>query len=311
MTERLFFPKQHSYGRAKLDTLLGHEPTTHNEIRKDTLSVIWTPGFIAIFGLIIIVGLGAASVITQGWTNSYYPLGLILILYHIPILVGGIVLFRRAQSSWLRRGVLLSIPWLFISAIYYWITYDSLDQVSTLTLHLQAAAGIALACAYLCLSLAYIPSNRWDIWFFRLTPVVLIIAIGVRLYLRLYVGSLLGNIETIVYNEALYFSLFTWWLRPARWKYQAGPSFLFGLFPLITIIATLSSVSTTDKRFFFMQIAFLALFLGILRLIRQEARSIPAYKPAASEEQGDTTIKQEEVNEEPEKATAEEVYRES
>jgi hypothetical protein len=240
--------------------------------------VIWKPGFIVIFGLIAIVGMAAASVITQGWTNAYYPLGPVLILYHIPVLIGWIVLLRCTRSFWLKCSALLGIFWVVLSCSYYWATYNSLDQISTLTLHLQAAAGAAFAGMYLCLSLAYIPENRWDVWFFRLAPVVLILVLGITLYLRLYIGTLLGNTEIAVYNEALYFSLFTLWLRPACWKYRAGPTFLLGLFPLVAIVAMLAPESTTPQRFFFIQVAFLAMSLAILHLIRQETLHIPTYK---------------------------------
>lgn len=284
MADSLFFPKKHNYGQLTLSTTPEHEPTTHSQTPKDAPPVIWTPGFMVIFGLIVVVGVAAASVITQGWTNAYYPLGPVLILYHIPVLIGWVVLFKRTQSFWLKCSALLGVLWIVLSCSYYWATFNSLDQSSTLTLHLQAAAGLAFAGTYLCLSLAYIPENRWDAWFFRLAPVVLILTLGITLYIRLYIGTLLGNIEISLYSEALYFSLFTLWLRPACWRYQTGPTFLFGLFPFIAIIGMLVTPSTLAQRFFFTQVAFLAMSLAILHLIRQEALHIPAYRQRTAQD---------------------------
>ncbi len=278
MADSLFFAKKHSYGQLTLSTMQGHEPTTHPETRKNRSPVIWTPGFIVIFGLIVVLGLAAASVITQGWTNGYYPLGLVLILYHIPVLIGWIILFRLTRSFWLKWSTLLGIFWIVLSCSYYWGTYNTLDQISTLTLHLQATAGIVFAGVYLCFSLAYLSESRWDVWFFRLVPIGLIAVLGITLYVRLYTGTLLGNTEVVMSNEVQLFSLCVLWLRPACWKAQPGPTFLFGLFPFITVAILLVATGTLSQRFFFTQVALLAMFLAILHLIRQEMLHIPGHR---------------------------------
>lgn len=291
MADSLFFAKKHSYGQLTLSTIPGHKPTTQPETRENKPPVIWTPGFTVIFGLIVILGLSGASMITQGWTNAYYPLGVVLILYHIPVLIGWIILFRLTQSFWLKCSALLGVLWVVLSCSYYWGTYNWLDPFSTLTLHLQVTAGVVFAGAYLCLSLASLSESRWDVWFFRLTPVLLILMLGIALYFRLYTGTLLGNTEVVMANEVEYFSLSVLWLRPACWKAQPGPTFLFGLFPLIATIATmLTAISNTTQRFFFIQVAFIAMFLAIIHLIRQEVLHIPAYRQhmARKEDQGES-----------------------
>lgn len=281
MADSLFFAKKHSYGQLTLSTMPGHKPTTQPETRENISPVIWTPVFTVIFGLIVILGAASASMITQGWTNAYYPLGVVLILYHIPVLIGWIILFRLTQSFWLKCSALLGVLWVVLSCSYYWGTFNGLDQISTLTLHLQATAGVVFAGVYLCLSLASLSKSRWDVWFFRLTPVLLILVLGIALYSRLYVGTLLGNTEVVMSNEMEYFSLAVLWLRPACWKAQPGPTFLFGLFPLVATIATMLTVTGTSniaQCFFFIQVAFIAMFLAILHLIRQEVLHIPAYR---------------------------------
>src|SRR5690349_13512891 len=41
--------------------------------------IIWTPRFIVIFALTLVVGLSVASLATQGWDNHYYQPGWILL----------------------------------------------------------------------------------------------------------------------------------------------------------------------------------------------------------------------------------------
>jgi len=288
MADSLFFTKKHNYGQLTLSTTSGHKPTTQPETRENTQPVIWTPVFTVIFGLIVVLGLAGASMITQGWTNAYYPLGLVLILYHIPVLIGWVILFRLTQSFWLKCSALLGVLWVVLSCCYYWGTYNGLDQISTLTLHLQATTGIVFAGIYLCLSLASLSESRWDVWFFRLVPVFLLLVLGITLYSRLYLGTLLGNTEVVMSNEVGYFSLIVLWLRPACWKAQPGPTFLFGLFPLVAVISTmLAATSDTAQRFFFIQVAFIAMFLAIMHLIRQEVLHIPAYRQQMARKEPD------------------------
>src|SRR4051794_29410632 len=52
--------------------------------------IIWTPRFIIIFFLVIVIGLSAASILTRGWLNGYYPAGWVLMAYTVVNLGGWI-----------------------------------------------------------------------------------------------------------------------------------------------------------------------------------------------------------------------------
>lgn len=242
----------------------------NSRIAMQKTGIIWTPRFIVIIALILIVGLSTASVVTQGWFNNYYSSGPVLMLYTVPSLICWIVLSRYARTRWLRWGIIFGYLWAILTGLYYRLNYGFVDPHIPTTLHLQVAIYSALTLAYICISLAYVPMSRGDVWFFRLAPIVIAGFFLAQLVLRFVFGRIALGMEAIIFSEILYFDVLVWWARPSCWKRQPGPTFLFGLIPFIEIALTISPTVTEEMKFFFMQVSLIVMLIGILRLLQCE-----------------------------------------
>jgi hypothetical protein len=152
------------------------------------------------------------------------------------------------------------------------LNYGFIDPHIPTTLHLQVAVYSALALAYICISLAYAPMSRGDIWFFRLAPIVLGAFFLAQIILRIVFGWVAQGMEAIIFSEIVYFDVLVWWARPSCWKKHPGPTFLFGLIPFLEIALTISPAITEEIKFFFMQVSLIVMLIGILRLLQCELR---------------------------------------
>ena len=66
--------------------------------------IIWTPRFIIIFALTLVLGLSIESLLTQGWLDGYYS-GLWIFQVHvICVCLGWITLLVLTHSNWIRIG---------------------------------------------------------------------------------------------------------------------------------------------------------------------------------------------------------------
>ena len=73
--------------------------------------VIWTPHFIIIFALALIIGLSVASLLTQGMLNGYYPPQAVLLVLVALALGGWIAVARLVRSLWTRMGGIFGSIW--------------------------------------------------------------------------------------------------------------------------------------------------------------------------------------------------------
>jgi hypothetical protein len=252
--------------------------------------IIWTPRFIVIFALTLVLCLSIESLLTQGWLNGYYS-GLRVFQVHVVfVCLGWLALLVLTHSSWIRIGSVFGIIWALFMIIYiiiYSLNTDLALRVHTL---INAATCIALLGSYICLSIDKMPINRLDAWLFGLAPIVVCIAITFIYFLTPANERSLISLENAIATIALILSLLVWWIRPTSWKSQPGPTFLFGCVPLILLILALLAkefnpsnyflakvlsrpvpyLLTNDSNFFFSQVALLCLFLGIMRVLQFE-----------------------------------------
>lgn len=77
---------------ANQETIIAPEPVVDQAQRTDEvpIRVIWTPRFIVIFALILVVGLSADSLLVQARDNGYLAGNGILLAHLIPILSCGL-----------------------------------------------------------------------------------------------------------------------------------------------------------------------------------------------------------------------------
>lgn len=235
-------------------------------------SIIWTPCFILIFGLTLVIGLSMAALLTEGWTNRYYA-GEWVLLFYIALLSGGwIVVIARTRSPWVRIGGIFGGIWTFLTGSSYILGLLTVDPQSPIIAHLNAATNSALLGAYICFSINRTPLRRWDTLFFRFAPIIggcIIILIFLLIPAK---NRSLSTLESTIAGVTLYLCLLVWWLRPSCWKTQPGPTFLFGIVPVIQLILAIPGAIPLDTNLFFTQVMLLSTLLGILRMVQGEIR---------------------------------------
>lgn len=248
------------------------EPQSGKLITTTQSPIIWTPRFILIFGLTLVAGLSTATLLTEGWLNKFYA-GEWILLSYIALLSGGwIAVMVRARSPWMRIGGIFGGIWGFLTGISYILGLLTVDPHSPIIAHLNAATNSALLGAYICFSITRTPLRRWDTLFFRFAPIIGGCTIILIFLLIPAVDRSLSKLESTIAGVTLYLCLLVWWLRPSCWKAQPGPTFLFGLAPVILLILAIPGAITTDANFFYTQVMLLSTLLGILRVVQGENR---------------------------------------
>jgi hypothetical protein len=238
--------------------------------------IIWTPAFILRFVLVLVIGLSAAGLLTEGTVNNYYPGEWPELLFTVIAFTVWFAIFASASSIWVRLGATLGIIWTGFMGLRFCVTLlIPHDQTYTIIAHLTAAQDIALLGSYLCLSIAYTPFRRWDTWFFRIAP--FIAAISVFILYRYASGQLqhtLRGLENSVAEVTLLLCFCIWWLRPSCWKFQPGPTFILGLIPLIQLIFSLPHTYTNGEPIFFTLVVLLMSALAAMRVLQYEQKYV-------------------------------------
>src|SRR5260370_33765285 len=73
--------------------------------------VIWTPRFIVIFVLTLVIGLSIESLLTQGWLNHLYTGQWIFQAHVILIFFCWLALAVLAHTGWVRIGSIFGCIW--------------------------------------------------------------------------------------------------------------------------------------------------------------------------------------------------------
>lgn len=250
--------------------------------------IIWTPFFMVLFALLLVLGLSADALLADGWIAHFY-LGQWILQVHIIVAgIAWLTLAVFARSEWVRIAGIFGCIWAIFMSIDIAIISASRNQSSPLVPPVNAAICIALLGAYICLSIDQIPFRRWDALFFGLAPIGGVLAVVLDYFLTPAGTWSLGLFEGYVAATALVLATFVWWLRPSCWKAQPGPTFFFGIAPLTllllaipsmgfnesnfflaqVVLVPVSTLTATEANFFFSEVAILCLILGTLRILR-------------------------------------------
>ena len=233
--------------------------------------VIWTPRFIVIFALTVVVGLSIANILTQGWLNGYYKSDWAFLAYAAPVFGCWIALLLRARSPWIRMGAAFGCIWSVFSSISFVLDFFSVSPHSIIVAHLNAAIDSALLGSYICLSIARTPIYRWDSWFFKLVPILSGSIVVVAYFLAPTQPPALDYLEHVIALVALSLSTVVWWIRPSCWRTQPGPTLLFGVVPFILLLFAIpNNTATPETYFFYTLVILLCLLLGNMRLLQCE-----------------------------------------
>ena len=134
--------------------------------------IIWTPRFIVLFFLTLVLGLSAESVLTQGWLNGAYRAEWVLLGHAVLILTCSIATIIQSRSSWVRAGCIFGCIWAVFTGASNVITLLGISGRSIIVLQLQAAIVCALLTMYICFSTHSIQFRYWDSIFFWLSPLI-------------------------------------------------------------------------------------------------------------------------------------------
>ena len=252
-----------------VDAEQGQEGQTR-ETPTTAQTVVWTPRFIVLFGLMIAIGLSAESLLTQGWLNGIYREEWVLLAHTLLVLGCLVVLVRKGKATWIRVGAVAGCVWAVFTSASYTALLLGIGKNSVILAQFHATMACALLATTICLSTHRIPFRHWDSLVFWLTPLVGGIAV-----LTLYTLArtdphhtrVLANDTTMV---LLALCVTLWWLRPSCWRSKPIVTFLFGLVPFLFLLTPLVPIDTIGTPFFLSQLLLLCLFLGVLRVVQGE-----------------------------------------
>lgn len=250
-------------------------------------AVIWTPRFLVIFTLTLVVSLSVTSLLAVVQSNTAYSTDRVVLLYALVALACWIMVLIRARMPWIRLGALFCVAWAVLEAGGAIFGLLGIETRAVVFIHLHAATNSALLGACICLTSAYTLESRWDAWFFRLAP---LLSIGFSAWL--FLPSLgknqpLFGLERAITTVLLYLSLFSCWLRPSSWKVQPGPGFLLGAIPLIQLILNASHDAPPTMQYFFSLVMLLCMLLTGMRILQgelQQKRRLTSTAPLHSQE---------------------------
>jgi len=238
-----------------------------------TQVIIWTPSFMVIFALAVVLGLSAESLLTQGWVNGLYHGDWVLLALAILVFGGWIITLVRAHSWWIRSGAIFGCAWALFACLNAGIGLQAIDPSSPIIAHLNAASCSALLGSYICLSLDRTPLHRWDAWFFVFALVLGSSTVALAYFLTPADDRSLSTLEGDLAATALFLCVFVWWVRPSCWNARPGPTFLFAMAPTILLILSIPGIVDSSTNFFLNQVIFLCIILGIMRIFQCEAVS--------------------------------------
>lgn len=249
--------------------------------------IIWTPRFLLIFALTLVVGTSLESVLASAWsTGVWSEIGHWFILGHLMLLtLGWLVLGIVTGSRWIRVSCIFGGIFVIFLGLNVFTSLNGIDASSPLQASINAATCLALLGAYIGLSIEGTSLGAWDISLFWLA--LLVGGAALMVVYRLTAQSSPVTLENALAALALSAAGLFWWARPSCWKKQPGPTLLLGSVPFILLSLALVNASahnfflldiliphtvsyTEVSTFFFAQFVLLCLFLGCLRLIKSE-----------------------------------------
>jgi len=236
-------------GVASVETTQANDLPTSGNLVQETQAprpVVWTPRFIVVFFLTLVIGLSVESLLTEGWLNGTYKTEWILLGHTLLILICLIALIIKGRSTWIRMGAIFGCIWaVFTGASYIAVLF-----------------GIT------------IPFRRWDSIFFWLAP--LAGGSGVAILYALartnphHARVLISATITVL----LWLSVAIWWLRPSCWRSQPCITFLLGLAPLLMIVVPSIAPDNIGTPLFMDQVLLLCILLGVMRVLEGEIRQV-------------------------------------
>jgi hypothetical protein len=233
---------------------------------------IWTPRFILLFALTLVIVMSVDSLLTQAVMSRHLSEAWVSLAHLLPAFACLLATIIVTRSWWVRLGAIFASIWVLFISINHLLTLYTLDPNSTIPSLLNATFCSALLGAYLCLSIDRTPFTRWDSWFFRFILIGSIFVVPLIYIATPAENRTLNTIESDLAALALTFSLLVWWARPSCWKIQPGLALLFGIVPAIELLLAIPSVGRGATNFYLTQVSLLCFLLATMRLLKGQLR---------------------------------------
>lgn len=233
--------------------------------------IIWTPKFLVTFALVLVFGLSTESILSQVWDAGYIQ-AIWLLIGHVAILLGlwiSATIVARS-SSWVRSGSVFGLAWAVFSSINLALAFFHFGLNTAMPIYLQVTYSCSLLGAYICLSIARTELGTWDMWFYRIAIIGGLVFVLIGLFVTPSQYGLPATIANNIAAFAAILSTLVWWLRPACWRTYPGLTFLLGASTALAFILTLPNVASGAVHLFLLQISYLCMILGLMRLIQGE-----------------------------------------
>jgi hypothetical protein len=258
------------HGNAVVTSSLDHSDDAIDQSSMAPASiVIWTPGFIVAFALVLVLGLSGEALVTQGSVNHFFSRDWPLLAHVLMVLGLWITIITRIHSPWIRTSGFFACIWALFAGFKFLLDLYAINPVSPIVTHLNTATYIALLGSYIGLSLDRTPFHLWDARFFQLALIIGSCATAVAYFLTPADSQSLITLENDTALTALVLSVLVWWIRPSCWKTQPGPTILFGLAPAFLLFLTIPNSIDAATNLFLSQVAFLCIILGSMRILQR------------------------------------------
>jgi hypothetical protein len=253
-------------------------------------NIIWTPRFFLLFAITLVLGVSTDSLLASGWSTGLVTgQGYLFILGHIALTtVGWLTLGLVTRSRWIRVGCIFGGICSAFLVLNVFTNIFGVDPGTPSQAYINVACCTALLGAYVGLSIEGTLLSAWDLWLFVLVTVLG--CTGVVLTYVLTPQASIITTENAVAAAVLIAACLVWWARPSCWKRCPGPTFIFGIIPVIQLLMALVnsslhnffflqvltlhiSMNANLNNFFFAQFILLCLLLGCMRLIKSEIRN--------------------------------------
>ncbi len=235
------------------------------------VTIIWTPRFIVLFALTLVIGLTADCLFALGYGIRIIEPSWVL-LGHVTLVAGGFGgIIYSTRSRWTRLGGVFGGVWVIFTGINLSLTLLPFDHTSPVIAYINVAMTSALFGTYICFSLEQTPLTRWDRWFFG-TALLISCCVPILSFIFMPAENRsLAAIESSVAATFQILNLLVWWLRPSCWRIQPGTTFFLGMTPAILLILAFTSLGRSGQtNFFLSQVALLSLLLGLIRIWQKE-----------------------------------------
>jgi hypothetical protein len=242
--------------------------TQKSMVSRVPANVIWTPRFIVLFAIMLVLGLSVESLLTQAWSAHLIQARWVLLSETLLALVCLIVTAIISRSSWIRLGAIFGSIWAIFTSINLFIPVSSLDPSTPIFSLLNAIICSALFGSFICFSIEHTFLTKWDHWFFRLALVGSICVVPLIFFITPPENRSLSGFESGVAALMLILSLLVWWARPSCWNVQPGLTLLFGLLPAIELLLSVPTIGTGSTNFYLTQVSLLCLLLALMRLLQ-------------------------------------------